>query len=59
MIYPGIHRFLNNSTFRLDSNGDAYVDGIDRSLFVRYLGISEEKLPMIVGVLSLNANHVC
>lgn len=47
-MFPGVKRFLNFNTLRIE-NGDVFVDGIERTLFLRYLGISEEKVPMIVG----------
>ena len=49
LIYPGIKRYLNFSSLKIEPNGDVFALGIEKSLFLRYLGISEEKLPFIVG----------
>lgn len=51
LIYPGIQRYLSLSSLKVTDDGQIFVDVIERSLFHRYLGITEEKLPMLVGSL--------
>eukprot|EP00210_Caulerpa_lentillifera_P002756 g2635.t1 len=51
LIYPSIQWYLSLSTLRITDDGQIFVDGVERSLFHRYLGISEEKLPLLVGFL--------